>query len=428
MEEKMRIQQLKVRNFKSIDSAVINFSPLTIMVGANASGKSNFINVLRFVSNIITDGIDNAVALQGGIPYLANASLSRKTPIEISFIADLSDEHWVRKSDARSYDLEVQRMHYSFSIQPNLRGSGYHIASDNLSLDFKCISTEKKDKLSPDLDVLITYSFDRRARKSDINYSCRIQNDKELDNDVRAKLKGDILARAFRKICNDNKRELMLSKISFLLHPVFSENNFIKIYDFDPRELKKASLMGSIRVLEEDGSNLASVLQEILRSKERRTKLKYILGAFLPFIESISIESNLDKSISYKVKESYTNREFHAYFLSDGTVSLIALIIALYFENPYIAILEEPERNIHPKLLERLLSSAEDVSVDRQIIITTHNPEFLKHAELEHIRLVSRDSKGFTLISEPSNSKAVKCFIENDLGIDDLFLQDLLGV
>lgn len=79
----MFISNLKIRNFKSIASADIDFEPLTMLVGANASGKSNLINVFRFISNIATDGIDNAVALQGGIPYLANASLPKGTPIEV---------------------------------------------------------------------------------------------------------------------------------------------------------------------------------------------------------------------------------------------------------------------------------------------------------------------------------------------------------
>ena len=109
-------------------------------------------------------------------------------------------------------------------------------------------------------------------------------------------------------------------------------------------------------------------------------------------------------------------------------MSIIALIIALYFEEKSkIIILEEPERNIHPKLLKILLESAEDVSKEKQIIITTHNPEFLKHAKPDDVRLVSRDNDGNTIVTEPANSVAVRAFMENDLGLDDLFLQDKLG-
>lgn len=153
-----------------------------------------------------------------------------------------------------------------------------------------------------------------------------------------------------------------------------------------------------------------------------------ILNEYLPFIDAITIENNFDKSFSYKVKESFSNREFHANFLSDGTVSLLAIVIALYFEEmSNIIILEEPERNIHPKLLAKILASAEDISFEKQVIITTHNPEFLKHAKIEDVKLIQRNTEGFTLASVPTDSETIKCFLRNDLGLDDLFLQGILG-
>lgn len=90
--------------------------------------------------------------------------------------------------------------------------------------------------------------------------------------------------------------------------------------------------MVSIRRLNEDGSNLALVLRGILNTKEKRKKLTTLLNEFLPFVESITVENNLDKSVSYKLQEKYSNKSFHANFLSDGTVSVLAIIIALYFE------------------------------------------------------------------------------------------------
>ena len=212
-----------------------------------------------------------------------------------------------------------------------------------------------------------------------------------------------------------------------LLPPYFSENTFIRIFDFDPKELKRSSSMASTKMLEENGANLASVLQSILRKKEDSKKLTLLLNEFLPFIETVSVENNPDKSFSYKIRECYNSKDFYANFLSDGTVSILALIIALYFEAlSNVIILEEPERNIHPKLLANLISSAEDIAKEKQVIITTHNPEFLKHANIDDVRLVSRDCSGKTKVSKPGDSTIVKEFIRNDLGLEELFLQGLL--
>lgn len=46
----MLIEHIHVRNFKSIKEATLNLEPLTVIVGANAAGKSNIINVFRFIS------------------------------------------------------------------------------------------------------------------------------------------------------------------------------------------------------------------------------------------------------------------------------------------------------------------------------------------------------------------------------------------
>ena len=427
----MLLTGLKIKNFKSIASADIDFEPFTMLVGANASGKSNLINVFRFISNITTEGIDNAVALQGGIPYLANASLPKGTPIEISFTLDLSNEGWVRSTGKKTVALEIQKIDYHFTLQPNLRGGGYHIISDDMSLTFDCLHvdlTARRDQRYTSLNAKYLLSAERKTAKASIQLKHIFTPPDVIDDETRHTIECDITPQVFARLCNEDKKELMLYRISMLLPSLFSESTFIRIFDFDPRELKKSSSMASTKILEENGSNVASVLHSILRTKENRKKLTTLLNEFLPFVDGITIENNFDKSFSYKVQEKFSNKAFHANFLSDGTVSLLAIIIALYFEElSNVIILEEPERNIHPKLLSSLLESAEDVSEEKQVIITTHNPEFLKHAKIDNVRLVQRDADGYTLISTPGNSEAVRCFVENDLGLDDLFLQDMLG-
>lgn len=427
----MLIEHIHVRNFKSIKEATLNLEPLTVIVGANAAGKSNIINVFRFISNIITVGIDNAIALQGGIPYLTNACLKKGTPIEISFTVNLSSEGWVRHSDIKHLGFEIERIHYHFIIQPNLRGNGYHIYRDTLQFDFKCMkvnASAKKEDRYTDMSESLTFLFDRKTPESSVKVSFSFSDNSSFDNDTKEKIKQDTSAFFFCKLANENKKELMLYRMALLLPPFFSEDSLIRIFDFDPRVLKASSSMVSIRRLNEDGSNLALVLRGILNTKEKRKKLTTLLNEFLPFVESITVENNLDKSVSYKLQEKYSNKSFHANFLSDGTVSVLAIIIALYFEaESNVIILEEPERNIHPKLLPDFLASAEDVSTEKQVIITTHNPELLKHSSISNVRLVTRDKTGFSIVSSPKDSETVQRFIKNDLGLDDLFIQDLLG-
>ena len=194
-------------------------------------------------------------------------------------------------------------------------------------------------------------------------------------------------------------------KLDFMMPPMFNTNSFIKIYDFDPRLMKASGSITSKRRLEEDGSNIANVLQLILRSKSKKKKLLNLLCDSLPFIEQIDVQNNVDKSVSYRIKEKYNNKTFYSDFLSDGTVNMLALIIALYFDGESgIIIIEEPERNLHPQLMSKIVEMAKEVSKEKQIIITTHNPELVKYSDINDILFAKRTVEGFTKISKPSKN------------------------
>lgn len=106
---------------------------------------------------------------------------------------------------------------------------------------------------------------------------------------------------------------------------------------------------------------------------------------------------------------------------------LIALIVALYFEKSKFVLIEEPERNVHPALLSKIVQMMIESSKKKQIIITTHSPEILKCVDLKDIYLISRDLDGFSVISKPINNEIIKPFIE-ELGIDEVFIDDYLGL
>ena len=100
--------------------------------------------------------------------------------------------------------------------------------------------------------------------------------------------------------------------------------------------------------------------------------------------------------------------------------------MALYFERKPLIIVEEPERNIHPYLISRIVDMMMEASLNKQIIITTHNPEVVKHTSLEHLLLISRDEEGFSTIIKPKDNDMVKSFLKNDIGLDELYIQNLL--
>jgi hypothetical protein len=50
----------------------------------------------------------------------------------------------------------------------------------------------------------------------------------------------------------------------------------------------------------------------------------------------------------------------------------------------------------------------------------------VKHTDLESLYLVSRDKEGFSIVTKPGEGKEIYIFLENDLGLDDLYVQSFL--
>jgi AAA15 family ATPase/GTPase len=83
----MKIKRIQVENFKSFNRLDIDLRDFNIVIGANASGKSNFIHILEFIRDIEMHGLENAVSLQGGSEYLRNIKMAadHNLSVEITY-------------------------------------------------------------------------------------------------------------------------------------------------------------------------------------------------------------------------------------------------------------------------------------------------------------------------------------------------------
>ncbi|MEA2694832.1 MAG: hypothetical protein QOJ16_4219, partial [Acidobacteriota bacterium] len=202
----------------------------------------------------------------------------------------------------------------------------------------------------------------------------------------------------------------------------------LAIFDFEPKLSKLAIPVGGKADLEPDASNLAVTLRNILRDEAKGKSLVRLVRDLLPFVEDVRVDRFADKHLLINLKESYSKNFLPASILSDGTIQLTALIYALYFDRAAFIAMEEPERYIHPHLVSRVVDLLVDTSRYKQLVVTTHSPELVKNADLADLLLVKRDKRGFSRISRPAESDELKIFLGNELGVDMLFVQNLLDV
>ena len=71
----MAIKSIRVKNFKSFKDVEVHLGNFNVLIGANASGKSNFIHIIEFLRDIQRHGLENAISLQGGPEYLTNLNI-----------------------------------------------------------------------------------------------------------------------------------------------------------------------------------------------------------------------------------------------------------------------------------------------------------------------------------------------------------------
>ncbi len=414
----MLIKNIKISNFKSFKELDIKLDRFNVVVGANASGKSNFIQIFRFIRDIANLGIDNAISLQGS-EYLANLGIGFPQVLSVK-LETISDAGFMLLLD-ESLAAEINGAIYEFALKFKQSGAKFEFEIEKDSLTLKAtyirLAKSKKGKLGKGKNIGAGQII--------------IQNDKgtpqfKFKKPPNIKIKASDI---FPPFLRDNlqPKTLLLQTPFFFLPPIKSTFSDISVYDFDPKLSKKAVPVAGKSELEEDGSNLSLVLKSIVEDKDKKRKFSNLVKDLLPFVADLATDKFADKSLLFKLREKYfKDIYFPASFLSDGTVNISALLIALYFEKKGLSVIEEPERNIHPYLISKVMDMMKDASKNKQIIITTHSPEVVKRADLENILLVYRDKGGFSEISRPSQKKEVKVFLKNKLGLDELYIQNLL--
>ncbi|MDD5614795.1 MAG: AAA family ATPase [Candidatus Methanoperedens sp.] len=424
----MSITKIKLSNFKSFKNLEVSLSKFNVLIGANASGKSSFIQTFKFLRDMTNHGLENAISMQGGIQYLRNINIGQNEKFSLEVTSDKKYTRIVTRANEKEITgIKTYETIYNLAIKFKNEGVGFEIVEEKILQKSYFVRLEKKK--NPDEKK--KYDEKEKLGKGEItvtSHNGKIQVNLDLPDGV--KIKEENLYPPFFKeeVLKDDKFESksLLQYSIFIMPLIFSD---FSIYDFDPKLPKKATPITGKAELEEDGSNLAIVLKNILENEDTKRKFSNLVRDVLPFVEDLDIEKFSDKSLLFKLREIYSENQYlPAPFLSDGTICITALIIALYFDRKPLIIIEEPERNIHPYLISRLINMMKEVSEGKQIIVTTHNPEVIKHAGLENILLVSRNKEGFSTISKPSEKEEIKIFLENEMGIEDLYVQNLLEI
>lgn len=375
----MRLETFIARHYKSLSTVSVDFHPnITLIVGPNSVGKSNFVDAMRFVRDAAKDDLDHALVSRGGITRIRQQTPGGGRPFNVGLEVRCSqglDE--LGTPLLAKYALEIT----------SLKGGEFKVEWEEAdSFDAVYYDDEEGEGKKDIVNVGFTRTRDgtltSKGHETDASHSFKSEDRIALGTFVP---------------------EFGIHDLGDPLSQFFKDWRFTTLYPTTLRELKTPDSEGSLR---EDGSNWASVLRAAKKTPKGRQNLERInemMRLVLPDFLDVTVStvgSYLVPRFRFgKADNEPAQREFDPVQLSDGTLRIYGILLSLYqMPAPPLLIIEEPEQTVHPGVLAMLADAFKEVSEQTQIIITTHSPQLVEHFRPENLRVVTMKN-GLTEIS-----------------------------
>ncbi len=382
------ITKIEVNGFKTFHNFQMEFAPLTVIVGANASGKSNLFDAMQLLTRIVETDLKTAFSEQRGDSNELFTQYSQdESSSEIFFSVDLLVDKNIKDKFGGEFLLKYTRLNYQLKIKKITNDRG---------IDDLVILSESLNPIRHDNDSWIKLYMPKSKVNID-TWRPKVKTGKrgvpyiDTENE-RINLRQDGKGGIKKEFSLNNINQAILSIVNSVDFPhalaAREEIRNWKFLQLNPEDLRKPSSYLAKDNLTHTGQNLASTLHRIKSYNPEAIKgIIRRLNSLLPSIVDLDIiDDKVGKQFVVQIK-TQDNREFTSRVLSEGTLRLLTLCVFLYdpTHNGLICF-EEPENGIHParmkmtaNLLKDLVSNFEDDESElRQTIINSHSPGLVK--------------------------------------------------
>jgi len=371
------IESIRLKRFKNFQDATLKLGPLTVLIGANAAGKSNLRDAFLFLHGI---GRGYSLAEILGENYVGGERVwsgTRGGVREVAYFGADSFELSVelrlppenRELPPVEYQIEVsvagpaakaprlvqESLHYPLRFGTNIHAKGQsgfrtngqeHSRNSNLivSLFPQRGTKAKSPKTYPANEPILTQVS---------------QDDESSSRETRA-----------------------LSR--FVLH----ELRGFRFLDLSPSQMRIPSQPGQT-TLGDQGENLSSVLSAICADASKKQVLLEWVRKLTPMdVDDLLFDQDAAGRILLRLVEN-DGRSVSALSASDGTLRFLAILAALFGPEPAsLYFIEEIENGIHPTRLGLLVDLIEHQTKRRgiQIVATSHSPLLLQALSEESLK------------------------------------------
>ena len=392
------LNSIRLKNFKNFAHETLRLGPFTIIVGANASGKSNIRDAFRFLHGL---GRGYTLAEIIGGKYGAGGQ------IEWAGIRGAADE--IVRFGESAFSLEAGEVFGELEgpgVRVPLFAERYSITvgSDDSSPDLFRVVEEKLTNLRGTIYTSHPGTGDPVHAQDDNTHLLlrmgKTGEQRKYGNRIMVRPDQPALTQIREhqrvvKAQRDDAEKLIqtLSSMRFL--------------DLEPNRMRQAAFPGQT-VLGDSGENLPTVLREICSDPIRRETLAEWIRELTP-MDVRDFEFPVDPTtgrVQIVFREA-DDRRVSAYGASDGTLRFLALLAALLGTKPAaLYFFEEIENGIHPSRMRLLIDLIEGQTAKgrSQVVTTTHSPDLLtlvSDMTFENTSIVYRDENSQDAIIRP---------------------------
>jgi predicted ATPase len=384
------LTKIEIDGFKTFRGFELDLQPLTVIAGANASGKSNLLDAIQFLARLAESDLREAARDLRGEPHeLFHRAPGGKPVDQIKLAAEVLVEPTVKDPWGQEHELSQTRLRYEVTLEWRVdRGTERPFVVGEAAKLIRAGTDvwAKPFKHHPLIGPRLKYN----SRKKDLLETVNGEGDARfvISYDGHAGRKRPVVAAEATVLSS-------ITSVEFAhLFALREELRSWRFLQLDPESLRSAVDALAPPRLATNGSNLATVLARIQAETATDddemgllTDLSADLAHLVPGIRGVRVLENVTERKWQVLIRTRDGGEYSSRVASDGTLRLLAVLTAL--NDPRfggLVCLEEPENGVHPARLRTLMEHLRGVVKDAgesgdaidapllQLILTTHSP------------------------------------------------------
>jgi predicted ATPase len=346
----MLIEQLRIKNILSFRDTNLKLGQLNVLIGPNAVGKSNLIEVVGLLQAAPT-GLAAAIMRGGGIRqwlWLGD---------DLSVTASIECEMRLRSG------RQVGPLTYKLQFMGDV--NGYAISSEELAKRGEKQTGRYFSRAYAEADVFGQYpqGLEWMAKAGKIPTQMQVQPTESLLSQFKNPADPTPITACGREL---------------------AEIQIFREFRTGPRSAMRQGISTDTPKdgLQDGGDNLAMVLQD-LSFRDLSDRINKYLKRFCERFDDVKVDIEGGLARTY-LSEAGLKNKISSSRMSDGTLKFISLLAALFHPKaPPLMCIEEPELGLHPDALQLVAELLMEASESMQLIVTTHS-EALVDALTDH--------------------------------------------